>query len=416
MTLGIESLMNVNLDDDAFVDGVPHETFALLRREAPVYWSEWKGGGGYWSITRHKDILDILRDSKRFSSEKGANLEDWDSDQALARRSMLESDPPRHAKYRKIVGPDFSPRAVRRYEDFVREITRSVLDRVLEMGEFDFVEDFAAEIPMRVFARIMGVPAEDADQLIQWGDEMMGNTDPDVTTVSLYSAASEKYRLYPFSNPAGQKVIAYGRALREQRRKNPTNDLISKLSHAEIDGRPLTDWEFDNNFLLLIVAGHETTRQAIIHGMEAFNLHPDEITRLQNNPDLMPAAVEEILRWATPVLHFRRTATEDVEMHGKTIRAGDKVVLWFISANRDETVFAEPYQFDVARTPNEHVTFGRTGIHFCLGTHLARLEVKVVYEELLPYLHRFQLTDKPLRMRSNFTNGIRYLPIKVKPE
>lgn len=416
MTTSAEALTNVNLSDDAFFDSVPHETFALLRREAPVHWSEWKGGDGYWSITRYADILDILRDFKRFSSEKGANLEDWDSGQALARRSLMETDPPRHTKYRKIVGPDFSPRAVKRYESSVREITRSVLDRVLKEGEFDFVEQFAAEIPMRVFARIMGVPDEDADQLIQWGDEMMGNTDPDVTKVSLYSDESDKYRLYPFRNPAGREVIEYGRELREQRRKHATDDLISKLTYAKIDGRPLTDWEFDNNFLLLIVAGHETTRQAIIHGMEAFNRHPEQISRLQNDPDLMPTAVEEILRWSTPVLHFRRTATEDVELHGKTIRAGDKVVLWFISGNRDEDAFPNPYQFDVGRTPNDHITFGRTGVHFCLGTHLARLEVKVVYEELLPYLHRMQLTSKPLRMRSNFTNGIRYLPIKVKPE
>lgn len=416
MTISSEALANVNLDDDAFVDGVPFDTFSVLRREAPVHWSEWRGGDGYWSITRYNDILDILRDSKRFSSEQGANLEDWDSDQAIARRSMLETDPPNHTRYRKIVGPDFSPRAVAKYESFVREITRSVMKRVLQEGEFDFVEKFAAEIPMRVFARIMGVPDEDADQLIAWGDEMMGNTDPQVTEVSLYSEESDKYRLYPFRNPAGRKVIEYGRAQREKRLKHARDDLLTRLTYAKVDGRPLADWEYDNNFLLLIVAGHEMTRQAIIHGMDEFIRHPEQIKRLQNDPDLMPTAVEEILRWATPVLHFRRTATEDVTLHGKTIRAGDKVLLWFISGNRDEDVFADPHRFDVGRTPNDHITFGRTGVHFCLGTHLARLEVRVIFEELLPYLHRFQLAGETTRMRSNFTNGIRTMPVKVKSE
>lgn len=413
MSIGADALANVNLDDDAFVDGVPHETFALLRRVAPVHWCEWKGGKGYWSITKYADIVAILRDWRHFTSEHGANLEDWDSDQAIARRSMLETDPPRHTRLRKIVSMEFSPRSVAQYEPFVREIARDILNRALREVEFDFIEQVAAQLPMRVLARILGLPDEDTAKLIAWGDEMMGNTDPEMTHVPLYSEESDRYRLYPFRSPAALKVFEYGRWLREQRLKEPKNDLLTKLVFADFDGRPLADWEFDNMFVLLVVAGNETTRQAIAHGLEAFNLHPDQIKRLQCDPSLMPTAVEEILRWASPILHFRRTAREDVEIRGEKIRAGDKVVLWFISGNRDEEVFPDPFRFDVGRTPNEHLTFGKGGVHHCLGAFLARLEVRVMYEELLPYLDKVSLTGRPVRMRSNFTNGIRHMPVRV---
>ncbi|CAB3394638.1 cytochrome P450 [Kyrpidia spormannii] len=407
------SLDNVNLDDDAFVDGVPHETFALLRQVSPVHWTRWKGGDGYWSITRYNDILNVLKDWKRFTSERGANLENWDGDQSIARRSMLEMDPPRHTSLRKIVSMDFSPRAVARYESFVRDITKTIVEQTLKKREFDFVDQFAAQIPMRVFARIMGVPEEDTEKLIAWGDELMGNTDPEVTEVTMYSEESEKYRLYPFRNPAALKVFEYGRWLRRHKWDEPRQDVLTKLAHADVEGRSLMDWEFDNMFLLLITAGHETTRQAIVHGVEALIRHPDQIRRLQNDASLMQTAVEEILRWATPILHFRRTVKEDVELHGKKLRAGDKVVLWFISGNRDEEIFPDPFYFDVGRAPNEHLTFGKVGVHYCLGAYLARLEIRVVFEELLPYLHRFELAGKPVRMRSNFTHGIRFMPVKV---
>jgi cytochrome P450 len=328
---------------------------------------------------------------------------------------MLETDPPRHTRLRGLVGPPFTPRAVKAYELALRELTTEVLDRALPLGELDFVEEIAKQLPIRVLARLLGAPEADNDSLIDWGDRMIGNTDPELTDVLLDSPESDRYRMLPFRSPAALELFDYGHRLAAERRREPTDDLVSKLVHTEIDGERLTEREFDTMFLLLVVAGNETTRQAIAHGMLALVEHRDQWQRLRDDPELLwSSGADEILRWSSPVLHFRRTATADVELRGKTIKAGDKVVIWYGSANFDEEVFANPLRFDVGRKPNPHITFGGGGPHYCLGAHLAKLEVQVMFDQLLPRLADLELTAPPERMRTNFTNALKRMPVRVR--
>jgi cytochrome P450 len=412
--MAVPTLDQVDLENDVFAERVPHETFALLRREAPVYWYDWSGGRGFWCVTKHEDVVAVSKDTKTFSSAQGANLEDLDEDARVARQSMLETDPPNHSRLRSLVGPPFTPRAVRAYEVALRELTREILDRALALGEFDFVEEIARELPIRVLARLLGAPESDTDALIGWGDRMIMNTDPGFTDVLHDSPASERYRLVPFRSPAALELFEYGHAIAAERRAEPTDDLVSKLVHTEIDGEMLTEREFDTMFLLLVVAGNETTRQAIAHGMLTLLEHPDQWQRLRDDPQLIwETGADEILRWSSPVLHFRRTATVDTEVRGQPIRAGEKVVVWYVSANFDEDVFDAPERFDVGRNPNPHITFGGGGPHFCLGAHLARLEVQVLFTELIPRLADLELTGPPRRIRTNFTNALRSMPVRV---
>jgi cytochrome P450 len=408
-------LEDVSLENDDFAERVPHQTFALLRREAPVWWYDWPHGQGFWCVTRHADVVAVSRDTKTFTSEMGANLEDLDEEQRAARQSMLETDPPRHTRLRGLVGPPFTPRAVKAYEVALRELTAAVLDRALPLGEFDFIEEIAKQLPIRVLARLLGAPDADTEPLIAWGDRMIGNTDPELADVLHDSPESERYRMLPFRSPAALELFEYGHRLAAERRRDPQDDLISKLVHAEIEGERLTEREFDTMFLILVVAGNETTRQAIAHGMLALVEHQEEWRRLRDDPDLVwTAGADEILRWSSPVLHFRRTATRDVELRGQTIREGDKVVVWYVSANFDEQVFEEPLRLDVGRRPNPHVTFGGGGPHYCLGAHLAKLEVQVMFDMLLPRIAELELTAPPERMRTNFTNALKRMPVRVK--
>jgi cytochrome P450 len=414
---GGPELDGVSLENDVFSERFPHETFALLRREAPVWWYDWPLGRGYWCVTKHADVVAVSRDTKAFISAHGANLEDLDEEQRVARQSMLETDPPRHTRLRGLVGPPFTPRAVKAYELALRELTQDVLDRALPLGEFDFVEEIAKQLPIRVLARLLGAPEDDNDRLIDWGDRMIGNTDPELTDVLHDSPESDRYRMLPFRSPAALELFEYGHRLAAERRREPTDDLVSKLVHAEIEGERLTEREFDTMFLLLVVAGNETTRQAIAHGMLALVEHPDEWRRLREDPELLwVSGADEILRWSSPVLHFRRTATRDVDLRGQAIRAGDKVVIWYGSANFDEEVFAAPLRFDVGRKPNPHVTFGGGGPHYCLGAHLAKLEVQVMFAMLLPRLASLELAGPPERMRTNFTNALKRMPVRVEVE
>jgi cytochrome P450 len=407
-------LEDVSLENDDFAERVPHETFALLRREAPVWWYDWPLGRGYWCVTKHADVVAVSRDTKTFTSEQGANLEDLDEEQRAARQSMLETDPPRHTRLRGLVGPPFTPRAIKAYELVLRELTAAVLDRALPLREFDFIEEVAKQLPIRVLARLLGAPDEDTDRLIDWGDRMIGNTDPELADVLSDTPESEQYRMLPFRSPASLELFEYAHQIADERRGAPTDDLVSKLVNAEIDGERLTEREFDTMFLLLVVAGNETTRQAIAHGMLALAESRDQWRRLADDPELVwTAGADEILRWSSPVLHFRRTATRDVEVGGQAIRAGDKVVIWYVSANFDEEVFADPLRFDVGRRPNPHVTFGGGGPHFCLGAHLAKLEVQVMFDELLPRLADIELLGPAERMRTNFTNALKRMPVRV---
>ena len=411
------SAADIRLEDlDLFEAGPPWETFDQLRAQDPVHWDvEDAPNHGFWSITRYSDIVNVLRDSATFSSEVGAaNLEELDSEQLEVRKSMLETDGDRHRALRKMMQGEFTPKGVAGYETFLRGLTASTLDAALPKGEFDFVKEVSADFPIRVLARMLGVPDEDTGQLIEWGNRMVGNTDPEHADVLLGSEESEEYRLLPFRSPAALEVFEYGRNLRDARLGKDGVDLVSKLVNAvPIDGKALDDRDFRNYFLLLVVAGNETTRHAISHTMNALIDFPETIALLQERPDLIPWAVEEFLRWGSPVYHFRRTATKDVEMHGKQMKAGDKVVVWFASGNRDSDVFPDPYRFDVQRTPNEHMTFGRGGPHLCLGNALARLEIQIMFETLLPRISKVERVGAPERLRSNFVNGIKRFPVKV---
>jgi cytochrome P450 len=403
-------------DLDMFEAGPPWAQFDELREHDPVHWDpEFDGGKGFWSVTRYHDIVKVLRDTETFSSETGtANLEELDQGQMDKRRSMLETDGVRHRTLRKIMQPEFTPKAIAGYETFLRGLTATTLDAAFAKGSFDFVEDVSADFPIRVLARMLDVPDSDTKQLIDWGNRMVGNTDPDHADVLANSPDSDQYRDLPFRSPAAQEVFDYGFALKKEREGKDGKDLVSKLVNSEpADGIALNDRDFRSYFLLLVVAGNETTRHTISHTMNALIEHPDQLRRLQENPELIPWAVEEFLRWASPVYHFRRTATKDVEFGGKNIKDGDKVVTWFASGNRDSAVFDDPYTFDISRNPNEHMTFGRGGPHMCLGNALARLEIKVMFEDLVHRVDSVERTGPIRRLRSNFVNGIKEFPVKV---
>ncbi len=280
------TLDDVYLDNDAFRDRVPHEVFTLLRHEAPVYWYDWEHGKGFWCITRYDDVVSVLKDWRTFSSETGATaLEDLDPDQIEARKSMLDTDPPKHSSLRAIVNKGFTPRAVAAYEELLRHLTRDILDDALPMGEFDFIEEVAKQLPIQVLCRILGVPLEDDNRLIEWGDRMIGNTDPDLGGLHPGSPESAKYRLYPFRSPYAMELFNYGHEIAAERRQDPQDDLVSKLVMWEDeDGVRLTGQEFDTMFLLLVVAGNETTRQSIAHGMHALIEHPEARQRLHRRP------------------------------------------------------------------------------------------------------------------------------------
>ena len=391
-------------DHDAFVEAVPHEAFAALREHDPVHWNPEPDGPGFWAVTRYEDIRHVHRNVDLFSSEiGGTSLEDLDPDQIEARKSMIDMDPPRHDELRGLIARRFTPRAVGVWEEQVRKVTREVLDRALPMGELDFVAEIASEIPMRVFAEILGVPQDERRVIIEIGDRLLGNADPEYAV-----PPDDAHRHLPFSSPAALEMFEFGRRLAAQRRKDPRNDIITQLAFE-----PLTQQEFDVYFVLLATAGNETTRHTITHGLLGLLEHPEELARLRDDPSLGKSAAEEMLRWATPVHHFRRTAAVDTELAGTEIKAGDKVTTWFVSGNRDETVFEDPYRFDVGRTPNPHMAFGPGGIHHCMGAHLAKMEVRIAFEELLARTDRIELTGPPERLRSNFFNGIKRLPVRV---
>jgi cytochrome P450 len=402
-------------DHDAFVDRVPYEWFDTLRRVDPVHWQPERQGRGFWAVTSHADVVEVSRDWATYSSEVGSSsLEDMAPDSLAARRSMIDTDPPAHSELRQLVSSPFTVRSIRDYEELVQRISRQVLSEALPAGRFDFVEHVAAAVPIKVLCDLLGVPARDERLLIGLGDQMIANTDADLASVLLDGGLSEQYRLLPFRSPAALEMFDYSRRLAEARRREPEPDLMTALVHGAIGGQPLPQREIDVMFLLLVVAGNETTRQAIALGVQALLDHPGQIAALGDADDRgWRLAVEELLRWTTPLHHFRRTATRDVELGGSRIAAGDKVVVWYTSANRDEDVFLDPYRLDLRRSPNPHTTFGRGGPHRCLGEHLARLELKVLLQEMLPVLPRLEPDGPPARIRSNFTNGLKRFPVRV---
>ncbi|MFI6642824.1 cytochrome P450 [Streptomyces sp. NPDC050504] len=410
-------LDEVDLTDlDRFTDGTtPWRMFHTLRHEDPVHWQpEPAPNSGFWAVTRHEDIVRVDRDAETFTSARFVNLEEVDDDQIAKRASMLELDGTRHRALRSLLQRQFGHTVISGYTDFLRGLTARTLDAALPRGEFDFVEHVSADFPINVLARLLDVPPEDNRKLIAWGNRLIGNTDPDYADVLLDSEDSERYRDLPFRSPAATEVFEYGRELAGQRRGRAGTDLVSRLvNEVPRDGVPLSGQDFDNYFLLLVVAGNETTRHAISHSALALIENPDQLARLRDDPALIPAAVEEFLRWASPIYHFRRTATRDTELGGRKVKEGDKVVMWYASGNRDEGVFPDPYAFDVTRAENDHLTFGKGSPHLCLGNLLARTEIRIMFEELIPRLADIRLAGPVRRVRSNFVNGIKHLPVRV---
>ena len=399
---------------DTFVAGVPYATFDRLRSEDPVSWWDEPDGSGFWAITRYHDVIRANHAWDTFTSREGIRLEEMDAEETEARRTMMELDPPDHTRLRRLVNRGFTRNTVDRYTDAIGDLARSVIVEALRHDEFDFVTEIARQLPMRMLGRLLGVPDADAEQLVVWGDQLLSNTDPEYTDHVVDLTDTEEFRLIPFRSPAGLEVFRYAQAAAALRRTQPTDDVISRLLAPTSDGTPLSDLEFNNFFALLVAAGNDTTRYTITGGLMALLDHPAQLARLRGDPSLIPAAVEEILRWTTVTMHFRRTATRDVEVGDRLIREGDKVVLWWMGADYDERAFEDPYRFDIGRTPNDHVAFGRNGPHLCLGAWLARMEVRLTLEELLPRVAAIELAGPPERLRSNFISGIKHLPVRVK--
>ncbi len=400
------SVADIDLSDhDIFVEEVPYAAFEALRREDPVHWNPEPGEGrGFWAVTRYEDIRTVHRDPATFSSEiGGTSLDDLEPEQVEARKSMIDMDPPHHDQLRAIVNKRFTPRAVKVWEDQVRGVAGKVLDDALPQGEFDFVAAVSSEIPMQVFAEIMGIPHEERRTIIDLGDRLLGSQDPEFQV-----EPEEVDPLLPFSSPVALEMFEFGRRLAAARKEHPQDDIVTQLA---FEG--LTQREFDVYFLLLATAGNETTRHTITHGLLTLLENPDQLDRLRREPQLFATMADEMLRWATPVHHFRRTAAVDTELGGSEIKAGDKVTTWFVSGNRDEDAFDQPASFDVGRSPNRHMAFGPGGVHHCLGAHLARLEIRISFEELLARGVEIELAGPPERLRSNFFNGIKRLPVRV---
>lgn len=411
-------LDQVDLTDlDAFARNEGWAMFDTLRAEDPVHWNpEAAPNSGFWAVTRYDDIWTVDRDPETFTSTRYVNLEEVDDDLMDLRRSMLETDGPRHRALRKLIQREFSPGPLaRNYESFLRDLTNVTIDNALQNSEFDFVEKVSADFPINVLVRLLDVPVSDTGMLINWGNQMVANTDPDYTEHLITDPDSDQYRHLPFRSPAALEVFEYGRELARRRKGGNGTDLISTLvNKVPEDGEPLSPSDFDNYFLLLVIAGNETTRHAISQSMLALIENQDQLKLLQEQPELIPGAVEEFLRWASPVYHFRRTATQDVELRGKQIKAGDKVVMWFASGNRDDDVFTDPYRFDVTRTNVDHLTFGKGSPHLCMGNALARMEIRLMFTELLPRLTSVELNGEVTRVRSNFINGIKKFPVRVQ--
>jgi len=404
------------LDHDLFARHEPWDVLGLLQREAPVYWHPAPDGDGFWVLTRYDDVAAVIRDTKTFSSEVGgsATIERLPEDVLEARRNFLEFDPPKHGRYRRLISTSFTPGAVRRYEDWLRGLVSARLDGIAFGEEFDLLDELAAPIPIRVLGQLLGLPDEAMPRLIELGDRLLVDTDPEIVGEAAYHGERPEDRYKPFGSPWADELCALGRRFYADRRAAPRDDVLTRIAVAEIDGCPLSERDLDNMFALLIVAGNETTRQAIALGTLALAQHPVEYERVRADRSLVQSASEELLRYSSPVWFFRRTATTDVQLRGIEIAAGDRVTVWFAAANRDPDHYPDPHRFDVTRNPADSLTFGRGGPHHCLGAHLARLEVRVYLEELLARVARIELAGEPRRLRSNFTNGLKRLPVRFQ--
>ncbi len=398
---------------DSFANGAPYNTFARLRREDPCHWSDFDGGQGYWSITRHEDIDKLIRDTETFSSAQGIRMEDQTYEEYMARRTFQETDGTDHRKVRMKVARAFSPKVVAGFEGQIRDLCGPILDRALDKGSFDATRDIARELPMRMLGQILGVPDEDLPWLVDKGDALMANSDPDFTDHVVDKMETDEFRLMPFNSPAGAELYEYSRTLMD--RKNAAGDtsgILHLILQPDENGETISETEFRNFFCLLVAAGNDTTRYSIAAGIQAIARQDGLLAELQTDK-VWGTAADEIVRWASPATYFRRTAMKDVEVHGKQIKEGDKVLYWFIAANRDETMFEDPYRLTLSRKPNRQLGWGQGGPHVCLGMHLARLEVRVLFQELVKRIKTIEPTGPEAFVRSNFVNGIKRMPVRV---
>lgn len=388
-------------DPDRYVAGPPHDDFARLRRRRPVFRQDTGDGGFFWAVTRHADVVRVSTDPATFSSSRGSvMIEDLPPDMLEMMRSMLlVMDPPVHGRYRRMVLHAFTPRMVDTLEARVRSVLRGILDRAADAREVEFVHDVAAELPVQVIGELMGIPPADRAALRDQAEQLTGNQDPDV-------------------NPGGNEAEAsmamgmYAAQLAAERRGRDGDDLATAIVNAEVDGHRMDDFEFAAFFVQMVTAGNDTTKTSISSAIDVLLDHPSQMQALRDDLGRIPTAVEEVLRYANPLHYFRRTATRDARIGDQDVREGDKVVLWYTSANRDESVFADPQRFDGARSPNQHLAFG-FGEHFCLGARLARLEMRVALEEILARFATIERTGEKRRQRSNLNNALKALPLRL---
>ncbi len=401
---------NIIHPEDYARHGYPHPIWTRLRREDPVHWWDRTEGVPFWAITRHADIIEISKQPDRFVNGTRLVIA-HDPEQPMQQvfpRTLIEMDPPKHGIYRQLLSKRFTPRYLERLHADIEQIAAEIVEELIarsDSGECDFVREVAAPLPIAVIAWLLGVPKSDWNLLFDWTNRTIGAGDPEYQ--------QEGKTRQETARAAMTELFLYFSKLVEEKKRNPADDLITLVTQARVDGEPLPPMDVLAWCLIIVIAGNETTRNATTGGMLAFIENPGELRKLQRNPALLPSAVEEVVRWATPIIHFARTATEDYELRGKTIRKDDALALFYPSANRDEEVFEAPFEFRIDRDPNRHLGFGM-GEHFCLGAHLARLELSVAYKHLLPRIESMELAGPVERLHSSLVGGVKRLPIRYK--
>jgi len=406
MTMTRSDLDGIDLLASTWGRGVPHDQFDLLRAEAPVFWHPEPDGPGFWAITRHEDVRAVSRDSEIFSSELGATFIPDQTEEAMAqlRLTILNMDPPKHNRYRRLVSRGFTPRVITKLVDDIERRAVAVIDGVCEKGEAEFVAEIAAQVPVQMICEMIGLEKALWPRMFEISNVLIGSRDdPDFQQVDGQQ------------QEAAMEIYALCDAVAADRRVNPRDDIMTALVNAEVDGERLDDLELNLFFVTLVVAGNETTRNLINHSLLALIDHPEAAQQLRDQPELWDSAVEEMLRWGSSIHNFRRTVTRDTEIGGVPIKAGDKVVIYYASANRDEAVFDEPHTFAIDRTPNDHVTFGGGGVHYCLGASLARAEIKATMRQIVERLPDIELAGPVDRLHSDFVNGIKTMPVRWTP-
>jgi cholest-4-en-3-one 26-monooxygenase len=386
--------------------GYPHASWAYLRRYAPVSWHEPPGMRPFWAITRYADLLEISRDAKRFkiAPRMAVFPEEHLPTDNYPYRHLLRMDPPEHGKYRRVISGWFTPKVLEARREAIGKIIDEAIDKIADRTEVDFVESIAATVPLAVIAEMFGLPREDWDMMFRLSNIILGAADPEYQDGATVTEATEK---------ATQAIFDYFRGISDLRRKQPRDDLVSVIANAKIDGEPMPEWELLSYFVLLIVAGNETTRNVTSGGLLALIENRDELERLRRDPALLPRAIEEILRYVSPVVQFCRTPIEDVELSGKKVRAGENLCLFYPSANYDEEVFEDPFSFRIDREPKEHFAFG-IGVHYCLGVVLARMELREVFQRLLARVGHVEVSGSVERVASSFVGGIKRMPIRYR--